>query len=125
MTELVLKEEVYEIVGAAFEVYYRLGRGFLEPVYQEAMQIELKHRRIPFEAKKEISIRYREFLLDKKYEPDLVCFNKVIVELKALDRLGPREEAQLLNYLRATSSRVGLLINFGSVPRLEWKRYVL
>ena len=125
MTELVLKQEVDEIVGAACEVYYRLGRGFLEPVYQEAMQIELSHRRIPYEAKKEISIRYRDFLLDKKYEPDLVCFNQVIVELKALDRLSAREEAQLLNYMRATSSRVGVLINFGSVPRLEWKRYVL
>ena len=125
MTELVLKEEVYQIVGAAMEVYYRLGRGFLEPVYQEAMEIELKHRRIPFQAKKSISIRYREFLLNKKYEPDLVCFNQVIVELKAPDRLSRSEECQLLNYMRATSSRVGVLINFGSSPRLEWKRYVL
>ena len=125
MTELVLKEEVYQIVGAAMEVYYRLGRGFLEPVYQEAMEIELKHRRIPFQAKKSISIRYREFLLNKKYEPDLVCFNQVIVELKALDRLSRSEECQLLNYMRATSNRVGVLINFGSSPRLEWKRYVL
>ena len=125
MTELVLKEEVYQIVGAAMEVYYRLGRGFLEPVYQEAIEIELKHRRIPFQAKKSISIRYREFLLNKKYEPDLVCFNQVIVELKALDWLSRSEECQLLNYMRATSNRVGVLINFGSSPRLEWKRYVL
>ena len=125
MTDLLYKDEVYAIVGAAMEVYNDLGPGFLENVYQEAMEIELKHRRIPFQAKKSISIRYREFLLSKKYEPDFVCFNQVIVELKALDRLSRSEECQLLNYMRATSNRVGVLINFGSSPRLEWKRYVL
>jgi GxxExxY protein len=125
MTELVLKQEVYEIVGAALEVYYRLGRGFLEPVYQEAMEIEFHHRRIPFEAKKELFIRYKEYTLKKTYEPDFVCFNQIIVEIKALDRLSGKEESQLLNYMRANSSRVGVLVNFGSSIRLEWKRYVL
>jgi GxxExxY protein len=125
MTELVLKQEVYEIVGAALEVYYKLGRGFLEPVYQEAMELELNQRCIPFEAKKELFIRYKDHLLKKTYEPDFVCFGQVVVELKALDRLSSKEESQLLNYMRATSSRVGLLINFGSAIRLEWKRYVI
>jgi GxxExxY protein len=111
MTELVLKQEVYEIVGAALEVYSKLGRGFLEPVYQETMELELNHRGIPFEAKKELFIRYKEHLLKKTYEPDFVCFGQVIVELKALDRLSSKEECQLLNYMRATSSRVGLLLD--------------
>ncbi len=124
MTELVLKEEVYEIIGAAMDVYYQLGRGFLEPLYQEAFEIELSRRGLPFEHQKELTILYKGHPLEKKYVADIVCFSQIIVELKAMERLTGIDEAQLLNYLKMTRMRVGLLINFGSKVKLEWKRYV-
>ncbi len=124
MTELVLKDEVYEVIGAAMEVYCQLGRGFLEPIYQEAFEIELGRRGLPFDHHKELRIEYKGNLLDKKYVPDLICFDQIVVELKVCERLSSIEEAQLLNYLKMTRMRVGLLINFGSRPKLEWKRYV-
>ncbi len=122
--ELVLKDEVYAIVGAAIEVHRELGTGFLEPVYQEALEIELQSRKIPFESQKRLVIHYKDHQLQKDYAADLVCYGQIIVELKALERLSGKEEAQLLNYLKATGLRVGLLINFGSAGRLEWKRFV-
>ena len=124
MTELLCKEEVYAIIGAAMEVLNTLGAGFLEPVYQEALEIELTRRGIPFIAQRELSICYKEHLLKKGYIADLTVFDSIIVEIKALDKLTSREEAQLLNYLAATDYQVGLLINFGS-NKLEWKRMVL
>ena len=124
MPEIILKEEVYAIVGAAIEVHRELGPGFLEPVYQEALEIELRARDIPFESQGRLAIHYKGYRLQKEYVADLVCYDQVIVELKALNRLSSREEAQLLNYLKAAGLRVGVLINFGSVGRLEWKRYV-
>ena len=125
MKELIFKEEVYAIVGAAMDVYYQLGRGFLEPVYQEALGIEFHRRRIPFEPQQEIVILYKGEALKKKYEADFICYGKIIIELKALEGLGGREVGQLLNYMKATRFNVGLLINFGSPVRLEWHRYVL
>jgi GxxExxY protein len=124
VTELLLKEEVYAVVGAAIEVHRELGPGFLEPVYQEAMEIELTERTIPFHAQQALSIRYKERLLVKQYVPDLTCYDQIIVELKALDHLSGTEESQLLNYLKASGLRVGLLINFGSPDKLEWRRFV-
>ncbi len=124
MTELILKDEVFAIIGAAIEVHRELGPGFLEPVYQEALEIELASRKIPFESRKILTIAYKGRPLKKEYEADLVCYGQIIVELKALDRLSGKEEAQVLNYLKATGLRVGLLINFGSHGRLEWKRFV-
>jgi GxxExxY protein len=85
MAELVLKQEVYEIIGAAMEVYWQLGRGFLEPIYQEAFEIELGRRGLPFEPQKELTIVYKGHPLKKKYVADMICFNQIIVELKALD----------------------------------------
>ena len=125
MPELRLKEEVYRIVGAGMDVYFRLGRGFLEPVYQEAMEIELGRREIPFEPQKQLTIYYKEMALNKKYVVDLVCFEQIIVELKVCERLAGREEAQLLNYMKAAHMGVGLLLNFGSPVKMEWKRYVI
>jgi GxxExxY protein len=122
--ELLLKDEVFAIVGAAMEVHRQLGSGFLEAVYQEAMEIELTARRIPFVAQPSLQISYKGQPLKKEYAPDLVCYNQVIVELKALTQLSGTEEAQVLNYLKATGWRVGVLINFGSVGKLEWKRFV-
>ncbi len=124
MTDLICKQEVYEIVGAAMEVYNVLGPGFLEPVYQEALEIELTDRRIPFESQKELPIFYKGRRLKKTYIADFVVFEKVIVEIKALDRLTTREESQLLNYLKATGLEVGVLANFGADRQLEWKRKV-
>ena len=125
MPELILKDEVYEIVGAAMDVYYQLGRGFLEPVYQEALEVELARRNIPFEPQCELTIEYKGQALRKKYVADFICFSQIIAELKVCERLTGREEAQLLNYMKATHKGVGLLINFGSAVRLEWKRYVI
>ena len=123
-TEILYKEEVFQIVGAAMEVHSVLGVGFLEAVYQEALEIELQERGIPFESQNGLSVSYKGHPLRKQYVADLVVFGKIIVELKALDRLSGLEEAQLLNYLKATGFKVGLLSNFGSKGKLEWKRYI-
>lgn len=124
VTELILKDEVYAVVGAAIEVHKVLGFGFLEPVYQEAMEIELELRNVPYQAQVPLTVLYKGQLLSKRYVADLVCYGQIIVELKALEQLSGREEAQLLNYLKATSFPVGLLINFGHSTKLEWKRFV-
>ncbi len=122
--ELLYKDEVFKIVGAAMEVYNDLGSGFLEGVYQEALEIELLRQGIPFESQRLLSIRYKGQPLQKSYVADFVVFEKVIVELKALERLSGTEEAQILNYLKATGQRVAVLLNFGRAGELEWKRYI-
>ena len=124
MDELVFREEVYAIVGAAIEVHRELGAWFLEAVYQEAMERELVYRKIAFEAQRELVIHYRGQPLSKVYICDFLCFDKVLVELKAMDRLTGREEAQVINYLKAADLPVGLLINFGSHGKLEWRRLI-
>ena len=100
--ELIFKEEVYSIIGSAMDVHRELGSGFLESVYQEALEMELTHRKIPFEMQKPIRIIYKGETLKKEFIADLVCFNKILVELKAQDCLSGKEEAQILNYLKAT-----------------------
>ena len=124
MSDLIYKDEVFAIVGAAMEVHKELGCGFLEAVYQEAFQLELQSRNIPFVSQKQLPLFYKGQRLAKEYYADIICDNKIIVELKALDQLTPIATAQILNYLKATNLKVGLLINFGSTS-LEWKRYVL
>lgn len=124
MIDLILKAEVFAIIGAAIEVHRVLGSGFLEPVYQEAMEIESTSRILSFTSQKILRVDYKGCLLKKEYIADLVYYNQIIVELKALDKLTGREESQILNYLKATKMKVGLLINFGSSPKLEWKRFV-
>lgn len=125
MDNLLYREEVFKIVGAAIEVHTELGNGFLEPVYQGALEIELSLRNIPFEPQKRLQTFYKGINLNKEYIPDFVCFDKVIVEIKALNGLTNTETSQLLNYLKATGLKVGVLINFGSKGKLEWKRSVL
>jgi len=122
--EILYREEVFKIIGAAIEVHKTLGAGFFEAVYQEALEIEFRLQGIPYESQKQIQIGYKDRILAKEYIADVVCYDKIILELKALDVITGREEAQLLNYLKATGIRVGLLINFGSVGKLEWKRYI-
>lgn len=125
MSELLYREEVYSVIGAAVEVHKELGNGFLEAVYQESLEIELTQRRIPFCPQQRLQLFYKGIELKKEYIPDFVCFEKIIVEIKALDRLSNIEIAQLINYLKATKLKVGVLINFGSQGRLEWKRFVV
>ncbi len=125
MTELLFKDEVYAITGAMFEVYKTLGTGYLEAVYQEALAIEFSRRGIPFDRERRLEIFYKDVKLEKWYAPDFVCFGQIILELKVLHRLTNIEIAQLINYLKITKIRLGLLANFGSSPRLEWKRYVV
>jgi GxxExxY protein len=125
MAELLYKDEVYAIVGAAMEVYNQLGPGFGESIYQDAMEIEVETRNIPNQPQKDIFVFYKGQKLKSFFKPDLICFDKIVVELRALDRLTSREEAQVLNYLKATGLPVGLLINFGGERDLEWKRMVL
>ena len=125
MVELLFKSEVYAIIGAAMAVYNALGPGFLEAVYQEALEIELKRRGIPFVAQHLIEVFYDGIRLKTSYIADFLAHEEIVVEIKALEKMTSREEAQLLNYLKATGKTVGLLINFGSKDKLEWKRMVL
>jgi GxxExxY protein len=124
MTDLLYKEEVYAIIGAAMDVYNDLGPGFLENVYQEAMEIELYSRKIPSKPRQEIHIKFKGKELTKFYIADVICYEKIVVEIKAIDKLSMKDEGQLINYLKATGLKVGVLINFGHYPSLEWKRLV-
>jgi GxxExxY protein len=123
MTDLLFKDEADAIVGAALEVYNQLGPG---AYWKQSIKRrwKLNDRSIPFVSQKELRIRYKGRSLKKTYTPDLICYNKIIVELKALDRLTSKDMAQVLNYLKATGFRLGLLINFGNSDKLEWERRV-
>jgi len=116
-------DRTYKIIGTAMEVHKELGCGFLEPVYQEALETELENQGLPYKSQSVIDIYYKQKLLEKKYQPDFICFNEVIIEIKALEQLSGIEESQIINYLKASKLKVGLLINFGS-KSLEYKRYV-
>jgi GxxExxY protein len=113
--------QTYAIIGACMAVHSELGPGFLEPVYQEALAIELTKRTIPFIREKPLSIHYSGQLLATRYDADFLCYDSVILELKALSDLNSKHFAQVINYLKATRLERGLLVNFGS-PRLEYKR---
>jgi GxxExxY protein len=125
MADLTYADESYQIQGAIFEVYRTLGSGFLESVYQEALELELKARGIPFESQKELRISYKGQIMKQTYRADIVCYDKIILELKAVKALLPEHAAQLHNYLRATESKLGFLINFNAVPKIDIKRIVL
>lgn len=116
---IIYKEESYQIRGAVYEVHWEMGCGFLEAVYQECLQKELHLRGIPFEAQKALPIQYKGNELSLKYVPDLICFGKIIVEIKAMKDIYPEHKAQLLNYLMATGLRVGMLVNFGGHPKVQ------
>ena len=123
--KILYKDECYRIQGAVFEVYREMGSGFLEAVYQECMERELRRRNIPFEAKRTVQLMYKGEVLEKTYEPDLICYGKIIVELKAVSELAAIHKAQVINYLKATGMRLGLLVNFGSYPKAEVERLIL
>ena len=123
--DIIYKDESYRIMGACFEVYKVMGCGFLEPVYQECLELELASQAIPFVAQAELSLTYKGRMLEQKYKPDFRCFEKIIVELKAVSELAPEHRAQVHNYLHATGYRLGLLVNFGHFPKVEYERIAI
>lgn len=122
---LIFEEETFSIRGAVFEVYREMGSGFLEAVYQECLEKELTRREIPFLSQPELKLDYKGERLQQIYKPDLICYEQIIVELKAVKELAPEHKAQVINYLKATNSRLGLLINFGSYPKVQIERFAL
>ncbi|MBC8321338.1 MAG: GxxExxY protein [Bacteroidetes bacterium] len=121
--KLLFKEESYEIIGAAMEVHRELGSGFLESVYHEALAIELDNKEIPFDFEEKLEVNYKGQALSKYYIADFVCYGKIIIEIKAINELSGVHESQVINYLKATGYKLGLLINFGA-ESLEYKRIV-
>ena len=125
MNKLINEKETYAILGACFEVYKEKGCGFLEAVYQESLEIEFELQGIPANALVPLSLTYKGRKLKKTYEADFICFDKVLVELKAVSALTDEHRAQVQNYLNATGLHVGLLVNFGLYPKVEHERFVL
>ncbi len=124
MMEILFKDESYKIIGTCFEVRNEMGSGFLEDVYHESMIRELMLCEIPCVSKPKMPIYYKDFLLTKKYEPDFVAYEKIILELKAVKALTDEHRAQVHNYLKASKLRLGLLVNFGNPKELEYERIV-
>jgi GxxExxY protein len=122
---LVLADETFAVRGAVYEVYKVLRDGFLEAVYQECLALELAARSIPFRAEPKVSLAYKGRPLAASYTPDFLCFEKLIVELKAVRALAPEHRAQTINYLKATGLSVALLVNFGSGDGVEMERFAL
>jgi GxxExxY protein len=125
MTKLIHEKETYEILGACFEVYREKGCGFLEGVFQECLEIEFRLQGIPARAQVPMPLEYKGQALTHKYVADFVCYDRVIVELKAVSKLADEHRAQIQNYLHATRLNVGLLVNFGHFPKVEHERFVL
>jgi GxxExxY protein len=123
--KILFKEECYQIQGAIFDVYREMGCGFLEAVYQECMEKELGKRSIPFVAQPELRLTYKGESLRQTYKPDFICYEKIIVELKAVKEIAPEHKAQVINYLKATGMKLGLLVNFGTFPKASITRLAL
>jgi GxxExxY protein len=124
MNELIYKDECYRIVGACFEVYNEKGSGFLEGVYQECLEIELTLQSIPFNPQARFELAYKGRKLKQTFNPDFICFGNIVLEIKAVSALADEHRAQVLNYLNATGCKLGVLVNFGHYPKLEWERIV-
>lgn len=126
MTEKILfKDESYAIQGAIFDVYREMGCGFLEAVYQECLEKEFRIRKIPFVSQAELKLSYKGEPLVQTYKPDFICFNQIIVELKAVKAIAPEHHAQVINYLKATGMKLGILVNFGDHPKATIIRLAL
>ena len=123
-TDILYKEESYQLVGACFEVYREKGCGFLEAVYQECLEIELQSQEIPFVPQKPLQLEYKGQPLHSAYIPDFVCYGKIVLELKAVTELTDEHRAQVQNYLKATGLKLGLLVNFGHFPKAQVERIV-
>lgn len=124
MSDLLLKDESYRIMGACFEVYKEKGCGFVEPVYQECLEIEFELQNLPNISQQQLNLDYKGRRLKQTYIPDFICFDQVILEIKAVSSLCDDHRAQVHNYLKATGYRLGLLVNFGHHPKVEWERIV-
>ncbi|OHE82910.1 MAG: GTP-binding protein [Verrucomicrobia bacterium GWF2_62_7] len=122
--ELMYEEETFALRGACFEVYKEKGCGFLEAFYQECLEIELRLRSVPFVSQPKLELEYKGQKLRTEYQPDLICFDKIVVELKAVSALADEHRAQVHNYLKATGHHLGLLVNFGHYPKVEIERIV-
>ena len=125
MGRILHPDESYRIVGACFEVYNEKGCGFLEPVYQECLEIELEHQRIPFVSQPELKLDYRGRALRQTYKPDFIVYDKIILEIKAVRTLCDEHRAQVLNYLHASGLQLGIVVNFGAHPKLTYERFAL
>lgn len=123
--ELLFKDECYAIQGAIFEVYKETGNGFLEAVYQECLEKEFELRRIPYVSQKALGLTYKGYSLQQRYQADLVCFDTILLEIKAVKRLLDQHRAQIINYLKASGLRLGLLVNFGAYPKATIERFVV
>jgi GxxExxY protein len=123
MEEYIYKEECYKIIGACMEVHKELGSGFLEGIYQESLSIELETSLIPFSKEAKLDVLYKDIHLSKHYFADFICYEDIIVETKAVSELSKQHIGQVLNYLKATNSKIGLLVNFGS-EKLQHKRII-
>ena len=122
MSELIYKDESYKIIGACFEVYKLKGIGYTEPVYQECLAYEFELQGIPFVSQPTLELEYKGKILEQTFKPDFICYGKIVLELKALEKLVDPHRAQVLNYLNATGFELGLLVNFGHFPKLEYER---
>jgi GxxExxY protein len=123
-SQIIYPDESYQIIGACYEVYREKGCGFVEPVYQECLEIELGLRGIPFVPMKALALEYKGRPLRPKYKPDFICFEKIVLEIKAVTELTDEHRAQVQNYLRATGMKLGLLVNFGHYPKAQVERIV-
>ncbi len=123
--KLLFKKETFKILGACFEVYNEIGCGFLEPLYQGCLEIELNLQDIPFVPQNVLDLSYKGIILKHKYQPDFICFDKIVLEIKAVDKLIDEHRAQLINYLNAAKIKVGLLVNFGHYPKLGYERFIV
>jgi GxxExxY protein len=123
--ELLYRDESYAVIGACFEVYREKGNGFVEPVYQECLELECGFQKLPFSSQSTLRLSYKGVELKQRYIPDFLCHEKIIVELKAVKELTDEHRAQVLNYLKASGLRLGLLVNFGHYPKLEFERIIL
>ena len=123
--DLLFKDESYAIIGACFEVYKEKGNGFVEPVYQECLELELAGQKIAFTAQGALRLTYKGTELQQRYVPDFLCYEKIILEIKAVKQLTDEHRAQVLNYLKATGLRLGLLVNFRHHPKVEYERIIL
>jgi GxxExxY protein len=121
---ILYKNECYQIYHAIYEVHNKLGSGFLESVYQEAMEIELRKENIPFISQKMLQIYYDNKPLTQYFKADIICFEKILLELKAVSKITNEHKAQIMNYLTATKIKLGLLINFGTYPKVEICRII-
>ncbi len=123
-TDILFRDESYSIMGACFDVYKEKGNGFLETVYQECLAIEFAEREIPFVDHPKLKLDYKGRILKQTYELDFVCFEEIILEIKAVRCLNDDHRAQVINYLKSTQKQLGLLVNFGSYPKIQHERFV-